>query len=142
MPEPTASCAARRGSPTRTRARASGSRRRHTRYQQTTLQAFAEVSNALVSRQKLDFVHAERVETMKALQTSVQLSLQRYNDGVANYFEVLEAEQQLFPAELDLARTQRDQLVAVVMLYRVLGCGWDLDVPEWAGSVAASTTPP
>jgi multidrug efflux system outer membrane protein len=111
-------------------------------YQQTTLQAFAEVSDALVSRQKLDFVHAERVETVKALQTSVQLSLQRYNDGIANYFEVLEAEQQLFPAELDLARTQRDLLVAVVTLYRVLGGGWDVAVPEWGGAVAASDVRP
>jgi len=51
---------------------------------------------------------------------------------------VLEAEQQLFPAELDLARTQRDQLVAVVDLYRVLGGGWNLDVPEWGGPVVAS----
>ena len=73
---------------------------------------------------------------MQALQTSVALSLQRYNDGIANYFEVLEAEQQLFPAELDLARTARDQLVAVVTLYRVLGGGWRLDVPAW--SVAAN----
>ena len=106
------------------------------------LQAFAEVSDALVTRQKLDFVHAERVETVKALQTSVQLSLQRYNDGIASYFEVLEAEQQLFPAELDLARTQRDLLVAVVTLYRVLGGGWDLPVPEWGAAVAASEVAP
>jgi multidrug efflux system outer membrane protein len=101
------------------------------RYQQSTLQAFAEVSNALIDQQKLMDVHAEREQTVKALQTSVRLSLQRYNDGIANYFEVLEAEQQLFPAELDLARTQRDQLVAVVTLYRVLGGGWQLDVPGW-----------
>jgi len=102
------------------------------RYQQATLQAFAEVSNALVTHQKLKGVHADRDETTKALQTSVALSLQRYNDGVANYFEVLEAEQQLFPAELDLARTQRDELVAVVTLYRALGGGWQLDVPAWS----------
>ncbi len=102
------------------------------RYEQATLQAFAEVSNALVARQKLKGVHAERTETVKALQTSVALSLQRYNDGIASYFEVLEAEQQLFPAELDLARTQRDELVAVVTLYRALGGGWRLAVPDWS----------
>src|SRR5438094_1351580 len=104
------------------------------RYQQATLQAFAEVSNALVTHQKPKGVHADRDETTKALQTSVALSLQRYNDGVANYFEVLEAEQQLFPAELDLARTQRDELVAVVTLYRALGGGWRLDVPGWSAA--------
>jgi len=106
------------------------------RYQQATLRAFAEVSSALVSQEKLKGVHADRDETVKALQTSVALSLQRYNDGIANYFEVLEAEQQLFPAELDLARTQRDQLVAVVTLYRTLGGGWRLAVPDWSATPA------
>ena len=38
--------------------------------------------------------------------------------GRANYFEVLEAEQQLFPAQYALARAQRDQLVTVVTLYK------------------------
>src|SRR5436309_186330 len=104
------------------------------RYQQATLRAFAEVSNALVAQQKLKGVHAERDETVKALQTSVALSLQRYTDGIESYFEVLEAEQQLFPAELDLARTQRDELVAVVTLYRALGGGWRLDVPGWSAA--------
>jgi multidrug efflux system outer membrane protein len=110
------------------------------RYEQTALVAFAEVSNALVARQKLEAEYAERVETVAALQTSVDLSLQRYNDGIASYFEVLEAEQQLFPAELELARTQRDQLVAVVTLYRVLGGGWDVAVPDWGRAVAVSDT--
>jgi multidrug efflux system outer membrane protein len=36
----------------------------------------------------------------------------------------LEAQQQLFPSELSLARTQRDQLLAVVSLYKALGGGW------------------
>ena len=85
-----------------------------------------------MAQQKLKGVHADREETVKALQQSVALSLQRYNDGIANYFEVLEAEQQLFPAELDLARTQRDELVAVVTLYRALGGGWQVDVPAWS----------
>jgi len=105
------------------------------RYQQTTLQSFGEVSNALVSHEKLKGVSTDREATVKALQTSVTLSLQRYNDGIANYFEVLDAEQQLFPAELDFARTQRDERVAVVALYRALGGGWDLAVPDWGRPV-------
>jgi multidrug efflux system outer membrane protein len=111
------------------------------RYRQATLQAFAEVSDALVAHQKLQGVRADRDETVKALQTSVALSLQRYNDGIASYFEVLEAEQQLFPAELDLARTRRDELVTIVTLYRALGGGWQLDVPEWSASRTVATAP-
>ena len=100
-------------------------------YLQTTLRAFAEVSDGLVAHQKLKGVRADREETVTALQSSVALSLQRYNDGIASYFEVLDAEQQLFPSELALARTQRDELVAIVSLYRALGGGWQLEVPDW-----------
>ena len=112
------------------------------RYQQSTLQAFAEVSDALVTHRKLKAVRIDRDATVKSLQTSVTLSLQRYNDGIANYFEVLDAEQQLFPAQLDLARTQRDELVAVVTLYRALGGGWKLGVAEWTAAATAKATTP
>jgi multidrug efflux system outer membrane protein len=101
------------------------------RYEETTLRAFEEVSDALVSHEKLRIVHASRADNVRALRDSVALSLQRYNDGIANYFEVLEAEQQLFPAELDLARTKRDELVVLVTLYRALGGGWRLDPDDW-----------
>jgi outer membrane protein, multidrug efflux system len=103
-------------------------------YQQTVLQSFREVSDTLVTRTKLRRVRGEREDTVSALETSVTLSLQRYNDGIANYFEVLEAQQQLFPAEIGLARTQRDELAAVVTLYRALGGGWQLDVRDWGGA--------
>jgi len=58
------------------------------------------------------------------LETAVRLSTERYMAGKADYYEVLEAQQQLFPSELNLVRTQRDQLVAVVSLYKALGGGW------------------
>jgi multidrug efflux system outer membrane protein len=48
----------------------------------------------------------------------------RFVGGLANYVEVLLAQQELFPAENDLARVERDRLVTVVQLYRALGGGW------------------
>jgi multidrug efflux system outer membrane protein len=59
--------------------------------------------------------------------------LLRYTAGRASYFEVLEAEQLLFPAEDALAQTQRDQLLAVVDLYKALGGGWNLSDQQWTG---------
>jgi len=112
------------------------------RYEQATLSAFAEVSDALVAHDRLARVRVDREATVAALQTSVTLSLQRYTDGIANYFEVLEAQQQFFPAELDLARTRRDELVAVVSLYRALGGGWQLDVPGWGEPPATGSAAP
>ena len=54
----------------------------------------------------------------------MRLPSERYVAGKASYYEILEAQQQLFPAELNLARTQRDQLLAIVALYKALGGGW------------------
>lgn len=100
-------------------------------YEQAVLQAFAEVSNLLTVQHNLIEQRAERERAVRALQSSVDLSFLRYEIGLASYFEVLEAQQQLFPAEIDLARTHRDQLVVVARLYRALGGGWELATDDW-----------
>jgi multidrug efflux system outer membrane protein len=94
------------------------------RYRQTLLNAFREVSDALVSRTELVQIRQYLEHEVSALESAVKLSTERYLAGKADYYEVLEAQQQLFPAELNLARTQRDQLLAVVSLYKTLGGGW------------------
>jgi multidrug efflux system outer membrane protein len=93
-------------------------------YRQTVLNAFREVSDALVSRSLLVEIREHQAREVTALESAVKLSTERYVAGKADYYEVLEAQQQLFPAELSLARTQRDQLLAVVTLYKTLGGGW------------------
>jgi multidrug efflux system outer membrane protein len=104
------------------------------RYQQTALNAFAEVANALVSRQKLLEVRSQQERAVRAYEDAVKVSMQRYASGNAGYFEVLQAQQQLFPAEVSLAQTRRDELTAVVQLYKALGGGWKLpDAAAWAG---------
>jgi multidrug efflux system outer membrane protein len=76
-------------------------------------------------------VELERQVT--SLDSAVHLSVSRFNGGLANYYEVLEAQQELFPAELQLARNQLNQIVSVVQLYRALGGGWraeELENPD------------
>jgi multidrug efflux system outer membrane protein len=100
-------------------------------YKQTVLVAFQEVSDALVAQQTLVEQNAALAHQVAALKESVDLSLLRYRAGRSSYYEVLEAEQLLFPAEDALAQTQRDQLLAVVNLYKALGGGWNLIDIEW-----------
>ena len=94
------------------------------RYRQTILFSFRDVSDALISRQRLAEIRGQQATEVASLETAVKLSTERYLAGKANYYEVLEAQQQLFPAQLNLARTQRDELLAVVTLYKSLGGGW------------------
>ena len=101
-------------------------------YKQTIVVAFQETSDALIAQQTLVDQRAALQSQVAALRESVDLSLERYTAGRANYYEVLEAEQQLFPSEDALAQTQRDQLLAVVNLYKALGGGWSLNDAEWS----------
>jgi multidrug efflux system outer membrane protein len=99
-------------------------------YEGAVLNALREVSDALTAREKLAIVRTEQQRAVAALRESVDISRTRYLGGLATYIEVLDAQQQLYPAEFDLAQTERDQLLAVVEIYRALGGGWQLyDAP-------------
>ncbi len=100
-------------------------------YQQTALNAFAEVADALVSRQKLAEVREQQECAVQAYQDAVKISMERYTSGDASYYEVLQEQQQLFPAEVALAQTRRDEFVTVIQLYEALGGGWNLSDPAW-----------
>jgi multidrug efflux system outer membrane protein len=110
-------------------------------YRRTVIGAFQETSDSLVAQQTLVGRRAALESEIAALRRSSELALLRYDAGRASYFEVLEAQQQLFPAEDDLAQTQRDQLVAVVNLYKALGGGWKLKDEEWTRQAAAAPAP-
>jgi multidrug efflux system outer membrane protein len=99
-------------------------------YEGAVLNSLREVSDALTAREKLVVVRAAREREVSALRESVQVSQDRYRGGLATYLEVLDAQQQLYPAEFSLVQTERDQLLAVVDLYRALGGGWNADAPE------------
>ena len=99
-------------------------------YELAALTAFSEVSSKLVRRELLVEQRTARYLRVKELRDSVRLSLARYEQGLASYFEVLEAQQDLFPAEFDLAETRLSELMVVVNLYRALGGGWELGL-DW-----------
>jgi hypothetical protein len=110
-------------------------------YQKAALNAFAEVSNALISREKFNESEVHLVKSVAAYQESVKVSMQRYVAGKASYFEVLLAQQDLFPAENSLALTQLNQRLAVVQLYKALGGGWQLDDVEWVEEPGPASQP-
>jgi multidrug efflux system outer membrane protein len=98
-------------------------------YQQAAINAYREVADALVSIQKLADARREQEAGVEALRDASQLSRDRYDSGLANYLEILIADQQLFQLELQLAQTRGDQLRAIAQLYRALGGGWQPQQP-------------
>lgn len=111
-------------------------------YQKTVERAFQETSDALAAQQTLAERRNALQSQVEALRRSSGTAMDRYTGGRASYFEVLEAQQQLFPAEDALAQTQRDQLLATVNLYKALGGGWNLAPAQWMQSQAQQPTPP
>jgi outer membrane protein, multidrug efflux system len=94
------------------------------RFQYAVLAALREVSDALIQRDRLTEIREQQAREVKALEKAVKISTERYIAGKASYYEVLEAQQQLFPSQLNLAGTVRDQQIVVVSLYKALGGGW------------------
>jgi len=94
-------------------------------YQQSVLTALSDVSNALTAREKVALQRDDLERQVKALSESVRIAKVRYVGGLSTYVEVLDAEQQLFPAEIALAQSERDQVLSVVQIYKALGGGWN-----------------
>jgi outer membrane protein, multidrug efflux system len=95
-------------------------------YQSSVLNALQEVSNALTAREKLARERVDQARAVVAYEEAVQVAGQRYTAGQANYYELLQEQQLLFPAENALTQTELNQLLAIVQLYRALGGGWQL----------------
>jgi outer membrane protein, multidrug efflux system len=110
-------------------------------YEKTVTNAFAEVSTALVAYGKLADVEKQQERAVSADREAVTLANQRYVAGLADYLEVLQAEQQLYPAENALVQTRFDRLATLVQLYKALGGGWNLSDKAWSHAASASAQP-
>ena len=95
-------------------------------YRATIVQAFREVADALAAEARLVEQRTAQEAQVLALREAADLALARYQTGRSSYIEVLDAQELLYPAESSLAQTERDQLLAVVNLYKALGGGWEM----------------
>jgi multidrug efflux system outer membrane protein len=99
-------------------------------YQESVLTSFQEVSDALVTRQKLAEEYVYDGQAVVALAESVDLATQRYLNGKSSYYEVLQAQQELYPTQRAQVQAQVGELLAVVQLYKTLGGGWQTSPPQ------------
>jgi len=93
-------------------------------YEQSILTAFQEVSDALITREKLGEARAYNEQAAVALASSVDLATQRYVGGRSSYYEVLQAQQELYPTQRAQIQAQVGELIAIIQLYKALGGGW------------------
>jgi multidrug efflux system outer membrane protein len=93
-------------------------------YERSIQTAFSDVSNALVEHRKVGEIRVQQELLVTTLQDRRRLAYMRYQGGVDSLLNALDADRDLFSAELSLAQTRRDELAALVLLYRALGGGW------------------
>ena len=96
-------------------------------FQQTLLNAGAEVNNSLAqvqtARSKVEF----RTQQVEALERAVESTELLMHHGSTTYLEVLTAQQTLLSARLSQVSDRFDEIQGVVNLYQALGGGRDMD---------------
>ena len=113
-------------------------------FEKAVTQAFGEVSTSLSAHQQLAKAYREQLNSVQSYQDSVRLSLIRYDSGLSNYFEVVDAQLQLYPVESASVNYDLGRKLALVDLYRSLGGGWNLSDAQWttAGGTTGGTQSP
>ncbi len=93
-------------------------------YQSAIQNAFRDVETSLINSQKLNEQVRAQERLVRANREYARLSRLQYDGGYVPYSTVLQAEQQLFPSELNLAQTKSSLLGSLVTIYQAMGGGW------------------
>jgi len=94
-------------------------------YQKAIQSAFTEVSDALTAHQKARERREQQELLVSALQDRKRLAYIRYRGGVDTLLNALDADRDLYQAELALSQIKLGELLSVVQLYKSLGGGWN-----------------
>ena len=99
-------------------------------YQQSIQTAFQEVSDALIAREKYAEFQVAQQTQVDAQRKADSIALARYRIGYASYFDVINADRDLFTSELSLSAAHLNTLLSLVQLYRAVGGGWQTEEPR------------
>ncbi|HEX4053813.1 MAG TPA: efflux transporter outer membrane subunit [Tepidisphaeraceae bacterium] len=94
-------------------------------YKRTILAAVEEVENAISSYDAQQQRLRDLANALTASQRAVDLAQQRYNRGLTDFLNVLDAERQLYELQDQYAVAQEDVVVQFISLYKGLGGGWE-----------------
>lgn len=105
-------------------------------YRYSIQNAFADVENSLVANQKLIEQQAAQQKLVDALSSYAKLAKMQFDGGYTSYTTVLQAEQSLFPAELQLASLRASVFSSSVTIYKAMGGGWVVEADRLTSDAA------
>lgn len=94
-------------------------------YEGAIQSAFREVADALAVRGTVDEQVQAQTALVEAVSETYRLSNFRYETGLDDYLNVLDAQRSLYTAQQGLVSLRRAKLANQVQLYAVLGGGWE-----------------
>lgn len=95
-------------------------------FEQTVITAFQEVEDALVNLEMQAKQYESYAASTEVSDKRTKLSWRRYQNGVANYLEVLDSERSKLSAENNLVTTLGVRYISTIQLIKALGGAWDL----------------
>lgn len=110
-------------------------------YQKTVLTAWHEIDDALTAYQTEQARRDQLVQAVAQNQRALSLAQSRYQDGVADFLQVLTAEQNLLSTQQQLAQTTTNVSANLVALYKALGGGWETQLPRANDNLTALGAP-
>ncbi len=93
-------------------------------FKETILDAVREVSDAMITLDKLEQEYVLTQERLNTTQRGVTDAALLFRSGFANYLEVITAQSDALDSELGLIDIKMQILLANIELYRSLGGGW------------------
>lgn len=96
-------------------------------YRSAVLAAFGDVENALVGVERLAAQMQSAQRRRAVLAQTLGYAKDRYEAGYASYLEQIDAQRNLFQAEVEVINLRQSQLDNLIALYRTLGGGWQAD---------------
>jgi NodT family efflux transporter outer membrane factor (OMF) lipoprotein len=99
-------------------------------YQKTVLGAWHEVDNALTAYQTEQARRAQLAQAVVQNQRALSLAQSRYQEGVADFLQVLTAQQNLLSSQQQLALATTNVSANLVAVYKALGGGWETQMPR------------
>jgi outer membrane protein, multidrug efflux system len=94
-------------------------------YEQTVLRALEETENALVTHARTRDSLKEANDAAIASRTAARLARTRYEGGMVDFLEVLDAERTELAAEDRLAQSRTEAATSLIAVYKALGGGWE-----------------